>query len=91
MRFALPILSILVASAAASPASLVAKRDAAQAEALQFAVEAADCNIGDCVNVVASAVCIAAGIVARSVSTVTGCVSGGAGSVSPLYRALVHS
>jgi hypothetical protein len=84
MRFTLSVLAVLSASAIAAPGMIA--RDvlttSEAADALSFAVAAADCNIGDCITVVASAVCIAAGIAARSPSTVVGCVQGGAGSVS---------
>jgi hypothetical protein len=87
MQFTLPVLAVLSASAIASP-NIVTSRDVLTtteaADAMSFAVQAADCNVGDCVNIVASAVCIAAGILARSVPTVVGCVQGGAPSVSLL-------
>lgn len=84
MQFTLAILAVLSTSAIASPATLTSRNvitTAEAAEAMDFAIAAADCNIGDCVNIVASAVCIAGGILVRSVPVVTGCVQGGAPSV----------
>lgn len=88
MRFTLPLITLLTATtfAVPNPKPVVKPREDVSvndmSDAILFAVEAADCNVGDCVTVVASAVCIIAGIAARSVSAVTACVQGGAGSVS---------
>lgn len=87
MQFTLSVLALLSASALASPSPYIASRDVIStteaADAIQFAAQADDCNVGDCVSIVASAVCIAGGILVRSVPVVTGCVQGGAPSVSP--------
>jgi len=85
MRFSLPILSILAASVVANPAALEAAKRDTTADAIKFAVEAAGCDIGQCGGVLAAAVCIALCLRRPTWSCITGCVEGGAGSVSEIF------
>ncbi|OJD36109.1 uncharacterized protein BKCO1_13000139 [Diplodia corticola] len=84
MLFTSLIASALAVAATAAPNSGLTKRQANTSpnvtpEQIAFAVVQADCDILDCVGVVAAAGCIAAGIATADVPAVLACVVGGEG------------
>ena len=82
MRFSLAILSVLASTAVANPASRdVARRDTT-ADTIKFAMEAADCDVGKCAGIIAAALCLLGCRKTPTLSCISGCISGGADSVS---------
>lgn len=89
MRFTLPILTILSASALASPSPLNSRDITTTSEvtkAIQFAAQA-ECSIFNCAAVIAAGGCIAAALALTGPAAPAGvaaCVAGGLPSVSAL-------
>jgi hypothetical protein len=93
MHFTLSLLTALATSALASPNPLITSRDVITTEqaeeAIKFAAQAAECDVFDCVAVVAAAACIAGGIAAGNPAVVIGCVGGGAPSVRSILSSRI--
>ncbi|KAJ4148515.1 hypothetical protein LMH87_002980 [Akanthomyces muscarius] len=80
MRFATIVASLTAAGVVnASPTAVIRAPPADKAYTLH--IEAAECNTGKCLEVLAAAGCIALAIAKRSVPSLLGCVSGATGKL----------
>lgn len=88
MRFSSIIISSLPALVTATPNALTPRNEqAAVANAIQFAVQADDCDLFSCAAVLASAACIGASIALGpgGIASALGCTAGGASAVRTFF------